>query len=206
MDKIWILTVTRENDTDGLVVNTYPYVDLDIAQQDMRFLSDKLINDNDFNIVDRENFLLEVEKNDYEDYYLIKLDCKTLHNRPIGLEIIKEKFNEKKFINWFNEIDFRKDLCSFIESNDILWEKVKVRVSIDSENYGYEEIDYRVNDLILKNIIEETRNICGDIYTIKIDFVFDDEDFEYEKYPSYVEGYVYEGLFNSGKTVMRPFS
>ena len=109
-------------------------------------------------------------------------------------------------IDWYNEIDFRKDLCSFIESDDILWGKVKVRVSIDSENYGYEEIDYRVNDLILKNIIEEARDICGDIYTIKIDFVFDDEDFEYEKYPSYVEGYVYEGLFNSGKTVMRPFS
>jgi hypothetical protein len=206
MDKIWILTVTRENDADGLVVNTYPYVDLDIAQRDMKLLSNKLINDSGFNIVDRENFLLEVEKNDYEDYYLIKLEYKTVHDRPIGLEMVKEEFSEKKFIDWYNEIDFRKELCSFIESDDILWEKVKVRVSIDSECHGYEEIDYRVNDLILKGIIEETRDMCGDIYTIKIDFVFDDDAFEYEKYPSYIEGYVYEGLFNSGKTVMRPFS
>ena len=206
MDKIWILTVTRENDADGLVVNTYPYIDLDIAQRDMKLLSNKLINDSGFNIVDRENLLLEVEKNDYEDYYLIKLEYKMIQDSPIGLEMVKEEFSEKKFIDWYNEIDFRRDLCSFIESDDILWEKVKVRVSIDSECHGYEEIDYRVNDLILKGIIEETRDMHGNIYTIKIDFIFDDDAFEYEKYPSYVEGYVYEGLFNSGKTVMRPFS
>ena len=204
MDKIWILTVTRESDSEGLVINTYPYLNLEDAQNDMNVLSKKLINKENFNVIDEDRFLIELERGNYEDYYLIQLTYKKIEKQSRGLEMIKEKFNTDKFIGWYNTINFKKDLGNIIPvTNKKIYNKIKLNVYIDTEDRGYEIMECNINDNIINYILKNINDISGDIYCIKMDFVFDDDMFEYEKYPSCVEGYVYEGLFNEGKTIMK---